>query len=269
MFFWSFPNFYKKSLATFASTLDQKAMFLGVDIGNTRTKIAVYEKDNILEVVFSPTEKFHEKIFEIAQKNPSLDEIVLASVGFLKEEQVEILSKKFKLYRISHNDKFPFINKYGTPSTLGIDRMVLAAGAQLMHPNENVLVIDVGTCITYDFISKESEYLGGAISPGFDLRFKSLNDYTAKLPRLQLEGEAPLIGSSTTTSIQSGVVNGLIAEIDGIIDLYREKNNTLTIILTGGDAKFLSMQLKNSIFVHSFFLLESLNRLYHYIQKYD
>ena len=244
-------------------------MFLGVDIGNTRTKIAVYEKDNILEVVFSPTEKFHEKIFEIAQKNPSLDEIVLASVGFLKEEQVEMLSKKFKLYRISHSDSFPFINKYGTPSTLGIDRMVLAAGAQLKHPNENVLVIDAGTCITYDFISNKNEYLGGAISPGFDLRFKSLNDYTSKLPRLHLQGSASLIGKNTSESIQSGVVNGLITEIDGIINEYKRNFGNLTIILTGGDADFLAEQLKNSIFVNSFFLLESLNRLYHYIKQYD
>lgn len=244
-------------------------MFLGVDIGNTRTKIAVYEKDMIIEVVFSATENFHEKILEIAQKKTNLQDIVIASVGFLREEQMELLSKRFKIHTISHQMPFPFINRYDTPNTLGIDRMVLAAGASLLHPNENVLVIDAGTCITYDFISKENEYLGGAISPGFDLRYKSLNDYTAKLPRLHLEGEAKLMGTSTETSIQSGVVNGLVAEIDGIIKQYKEKHNTLTIILTGGDAIFLSMQLKNSIFVHSFFLLESLNRLYHYIQKYD
>lgn len=269
MFFSSFPNFYKKSLPTFATTLVKEAMFLGVDIGNTRTKIAVYEKDKIQEVIFSSTENFHEKILEITSKSSFQTEIIISSVGYLKEEQLIFLKNNFSVRMISHKNPFPFNNLYGTPETLGIDRMVLASGASLMYPNENVLVIDAGTCITYDFISNKNEYLGGAISPGFDLRYKSLNDYTAKLPRLHFEGKANLIGKSTSESIQSGIVNGIIQEIDGIIDLYKQKNDTLTIILTGGDANFLSMQLKNSIFVHSFFLLESLNRLHHYIQKYD
>jgi len=244
-------------------------MILGVDIGNTRTKIAVYEKDKILDIFYSPTEIFHEKILELKKETPAINELILASVGNLKEEQLQAISSRLNVKTISHSDPFPFENKYASPATLGIDRMVLASGACLMYPNQNTLIIDIGTCITYDFVTEHGTYLGGAISPGFALRYRSMHDYTAKLPLLHLQGEAPLIGTTTQESIHSGVVNGLVAEIDGIIDRYKEKYHTLTIILTGGDAKFLSMQLKNSIFVHSFFLLESLNRLYHYIKKYD
>lgn len=244
-------------------------MHLGVDIGNTRTKIAVYEKDMITNVIFSDTENFHEKIIEISKTYPSIQKIILSSVGFLSSSQEDLLKTDYQLVKITHQSKFPFTNEYQTPETLGIDRMVLAAGASLRFPNENILVIDAGTAITYDFITADKKYLGGAISPGVDLRFKSLNDYTTKLPRLHANEHVSLVGKTTQHSIESGVINGTVAEIDGIINSYLNEYHTLTIILTGGDADFLSKRLKNTIFVESFFLLESLNRLYHYIQTYD
>ena len=122
-------------------------------------------------------------------------------------------------------------------------------------------MIDAGTCITYDFVNEHSEYLGGAISPGIDIRYRSLKDYTAKLPRLSLSDEFNLIGKSTSESIHSGVVNGVIQEIEGVINQYKAKYPDLTVILTGGDTKSLFKQLKNSIFAHQNFLLYGLNQI--------
>jgi type III pantothenate kinase len=127
------------------------------------------------------------------------------------------------------------------------------------YPDNNVLIIDAGTCITYDFITNKNEYLGGAISPGIRMRYKGLNNLTANLPLLETKSPEDIIGSSTNSSIHSGVVNGVVNEIDGFINAYKEKYSYLTVILTGGDANFLSEQLKSSIFANSNFLLEGLN----------
>ena len=137
--------------------------------------------------------------------------------------------------------------------------MALVSASVQQFPNDNVLIIDAGTCITYDFVTAENEYLGGAISPGIDLRYKALHNLTAHLPLLEKKAPKHIIGNSTNSSIHSGVIHGVVKEIDGMIDEYREKHTDLTVILTGGDAKFLSNQLKNSIFANSNFLLEGLN----------
>jgi type III pantothenate kinase len=142
--------------------------------------------------------------------------------------------------------------------------MVLAAGAVLQFPQQNRLVIDAGTCITYDFIDADNRYLGGAISPGLRLRYESLHGYTAKLPLLDLENPNSLIGDSTFDSIHSGVVNGMVYEIDGFINEYKTKFPNFIIILTGGDTVFLAKRLKNTIFANSNFLLESLNQTFQY-----
>jgi type III pantothenate kinase len=161
------------------------------------------------------------------------------------------------------------VNCYATPETLGIDRMVLAAGATLQFPNQNRLVIDAGTCVTFDFIDESNNYLGGAIAPGLRLRYESLHNYTAKLPLLALEDPKDLIGKSTAESIHSGVANGLVYEIDGFIDEYRVRYSNFIIILTGGDTEFLAKRLKNTIFANSNFLLESLNQTFQYKIKND
>ena len=147
--------------------------------------------------------------------------------------------------------------------------MVLAAGAVLKFPQQNRLIIDAGTCITYDYINCENQYLGGAISPGFRLRYQSLNNYTAKLPLLTLENQIEFIGNSTEQSIHSGVVNGLINEVNGFIEKFESQNSNFIIILTGGDADFLAKRLKNTIFANSNFLIESLNHIYQYNNQND
>jgi len=180
-----------------------------------------------------------------------------------------VFNDTLNIHFVSHKDQFPFQNTYETPQTLGIDRMVLAAGATLQFPNQNRLVIDVGTCITYDFIDDKDNYLGGAISPGLQLRYKALHDYTAKLPLLALDNPNNFIGKSTLESIHSGVVNGLAFEIDGFINEYKNQFSKFIIILTGGDTEFLANRLKNTIFANSNFLLESLNQLFQYKIKND
>jgi type III pantothenate kinase len=205
----------------------------------------------------------------IFKKYSNLQKIILSSVGKLDDEMVNYIKSQFETEIITHKSKFPFTNLYSTPETLGIDRMVLAAGATLMHPNQNRLIIDAGTCITYDFVNSEDQYLGGAISPGIKIRYKSLNNYTSKLPLLSLSEEFDIIGNSTKSAIHSGVINGVLFEIEGFISQYSLKNQDLTIILTGGDTEFLAKRLKSTIFANSNFLLESLNILSIYLNEND
>jgi type III pantothenate kinase len=203
---------------------------------------------------------------------------VVASVGNIQKEAFLEFESQVKIHFISSDFPFPFTNTYSTTNTLGIDRMVLASGAVLKYPNQNRLVIDAGTCITYDFIDDNDNYLGGAISPGIRLRFESLHNYTAKLPLLTLESlkvqdseleKIPFIGNSTFESINSGVINGVINEIEGFISQYEAVYPKFIIILTGGDAEFLAKRLKNTIFANSNFLLESLNQTFQHKIKND
>nr|WP_297309889.1 type III pantothenate kinase [uncultured Flavobacterium sp.] len=244
-------------------------MNLAIDIGNTRTKVAVYENDIILDIEIFEQKKIVEKLEKIISKSEKKPNIILTSVKNFDKETEDWLLKRSNLTIINANTPLPFLNKYSTPHTLGIDRRVLASGAVLKFPKENRLVIDAGTCITYDFITENNEYLGGAISPGINLKYKSLNDYTDKLPLLTINEENNLIGDSTNSSIHSGVINATLFEIQGFIESYINEYQNLTIILTGGDADFLAKRLKNTIFANQNFLLESLILLHQYIIDYD
>ena len=239
-------------------------MVLVIDVGNTRIKAAVFEGNMLLEVFVFVKEELQKNCVNILKKYPLLIQVVVSSVGFVDEIAFLKLESKLKIHFVTREEEFPFVNKYATPATLGIDRMVLAAGAVLQFAGQNRLVIDAGTCVTYDFIDEQDHYLGGAISPGLRLRYESLHNFTAKLPLLTLENPKELIGDSTNSSIHSGVVNGLVYEIDGFIADYKLKYPNFIIILTGGDTVFLAKRLKNTIFANSNFLLESLNRKFHY-----
>ena len=244
-------------------------MLLTIDVGNSRIKVAVFEHNKQVDFFIFETNEALKNFENIFQKYPNLQKIILSSVGKLDEEVVNFIKSQFQTEIIDHKSKFPFTNFYATPETLGIDRMVLAAGATLMYPNQNRLIVDAGTCITYDFVNAENQYLGGAISPGIKIRYKSLNNYTSKLPLLTISEDFDIIGNSTKSAIHSGVINGVIFEIEGFISQYSLKNQDLTIILTGGDAEFLAKRLKSTIFANSNFLLESLNLLSLYTEKND
>jgi len=177
---------------------------------------------------------------------------------------LETIEEDLEVLELSHELKVPFKNSYKTPKTLGVDRIALVSASVDQFPDRNVLIIDAGTCITYDFKTNKNEYLGGAISPGVTLRYKALNNLTANLPLLVTSQPKSIIGDSTEESIHSGVIIGVLKEIDGLVEYYKENYQDLTVILTGGDANFLSNQLKNSIFANSNFLLEGLNFLLDY-----
>lgn len=239
-------------------------MILTVDVGNTRIKAAVFEASTVLEYFVFEKNELEKKIEKILEKFPNCSDLVVASVGNVEKQSFLTFEKQLNVHFFTHEDVFPFHNKYSTPKTLGIDRMILAAGATLQFPKQNRLVIDAGTCITYDFIDENDNYLGGAISPGLRLRYEALHNFTARLPLLTLEEPDSYVGNSTAQAIHSGVVNGFVYEIDGFIDEYRSNFANFIIILTGGDADFLAKRLKNTIFANSNFLLESLSQTYQY-----
>jgi type III pantothenate kinase len=247
--------------------IENQIMNLVIDVGNTRIKCALFERNRSLNTFIFFKNELQKSILEILEKYKKISNIIVSSVGKLEKKDFNFIKKD--IFFITNEIQFPFKNLYETPKTLGIDRMVLATGAVLQFPNQNRLVIDAGTCITYDFINIENQYLGGAISPGILLRYESLHNYTAKLPLLTIENPEKLIGNSTLESIHSGVINGLTNEIDGFIDQYKEQYSNFIIILTGGDADFLAKRLKNIIFANSNFLLESLNQTYQYNFKND
>jgi type III pantothenate kinase len=239
-------------------------MLLAIDVGNTQIKLAVFEENTLLRKGITAYSDWKNEVKNTLKNFPKIKNMVVASVGNLKKDDFLNLSSDIKVHFISNESKFPFQNLYSTPSTLGIDRMILATGAVLQFPNKNRLVIDAGTCITYDFIDENNNYLGGAISPGIRLRYESLHNYTAKLPLLIKEIPEKLIGNSTNQSIHSGIINGVAMEIDGFINSNLGENDNFIIILTGGDSDFLAKRLKNTIFANPNFLLESLNQTFQY-----
>ncbi|WP_406682896.1 type III pantothenate kinase [Seonamhaeicola sp. MEBiC1930] len=234
-------------------------MNLIIDVGNSYVKLAVFNRNGLKHRFIVEHNKLVEQVTMLIEEIPSLKRGVLSSVGKLTSNQLRELKDLLDLLIIDSKTALPFINTYETPKTLGVDRIALVCASINEFSESNVLIIDAGTCITYDFINEKNEYLGGAISPGIRVRYKSLNNLTANLPLLETELPRSIIGCSTEESIHSGVVNGVLKEIDGVIEDYKCKYSDLTVILTGGDANFLSKQLKSSIFANSNFLLEGLN----------
>ena len=239
-------------------------MNLIIDIGNTSTKLAVFQRDKVL---IAKTVEGFSLVIEVENLLKQFTEIkrgFVSSVGFLSEDELKILERRLPMTVLNSTLKLPFKIHYKTPNSLGADRLALMAAAATQYSGKNVLVIDAGSCITYDFIDSKKNYLGGAIAPGIQMRYKSLGDFTSSLPTLQKIVPKNSIGNSTHDSIHSGVINGVLYEIEGAVNEYQNKYPDLTVILTGGDADFLCKQLKISIFANSDFLLEGLNFLLEY-----
>lgn len=229
-----------------------------LDIGNTVAKLAVFQENKIIAKSSVQKNELNKNISEYFRKFPEVSKMVISNVSSAKWELPRKV-KELKVLELTANTPLPFKNLYTTPHTLGNDRKALVAAAVAQFKCEDVLVIDAGTCITYDFKNASEEYLGGGISPGLKMRFLALHSFTANLPLVEPGETNNLIGNSTTSSIESGVVNGLLMEIEGIVKRYRENYPNLKCIITGGDATFLSGNLKNGIFANSNFLLEGLN----------
>ncbi len=237
-------------------------MNLVLDLGNSFGKIAVCEGTQVIEA--ATYEKVTSK--EIAYfhaRYAGLKGAIISSVVNYSREIIDYLSNLYNTcIELDHSTPIPLKNRYRTPDTLGYDRIAAAVGAYTICPGKNVLVIDAGTAITYDIVTSKGEYLGGNISTGLEIRFKSLNKYTNRLPHLERPNEQPpLLGTSTREAIQSGIVNGLLFEMDGFIGAFSQDHPTLQVVLTGGDAKYFVGKLKSSIFVDLNLNLIGLNRI--------
>ena len=234
-------------------------MNLVLDVGNSLLKIALFEKSELIQK-FKFSGNYKRNIEDIISKY-KVTHSIISNVGRIDDSTINILKESTNLLLVSNQLKIPFKNLYKSKNTLGQDRLALVSAAAFNFPNENVLIVDVGSCITYDFKNNNNEYLGGGISPGISMRFKSLNTFTSNLPLIDFDSIHQLIGNNTNNSINSGVINGTISEINGIIQQYCEEFKNIRIILTGGDSNFLLKRIKNSIFADQNFLLVGLNKL--------
>ena len=242
-------------------------MNLIIDVGNTKVKLAIFDNQKCVKKTSSTHKNILNKIEKLLKGYSEIKKAIISSVGSVSDDDLKQLENRFKLLILNRSTKIPFKNCYETPTTLGVDRIALVSASVNKYPDNNVLIIDAGTCVTYDFIDSQNNYFGGAISPGIRLRYKSLHNLTANLPLLDTKPPKALIGNSTAESIHSGIINGILKELDGIVAEYEKKYQDLTVILTGGDAKFLSKQLKSSIFANSNFLLEGLNFILEFNSK--
>ena len=244
------------------------AMNLVLDFGNTRAKVAKVEQGEIVAVEAFVYDQYV-KIEAFIMQNNAYDGIILASVVDIESQPLKniIASLPQKPLILSHQTPIPIENSYKSPETLGLDRLAAAVGAYNNYPNCNVLVIDIGTAITYDLLSSSGIYLGGNISPGINLRLKALNAYTSKLPLVEANFDSALFGKNTIEAIQSGTYQGIVAEIDGIITKIMTIYPNLTVILTGGDANNFAKNLKNAIFVNFNIVIEGLNSILEYNQN--
>ena len=235
-------------------------MNLAIDIGNTNTKIGLFEQDVFREVV--TTERQLDKIL----REHKIENAIVSKTGSSSSILLKLRKAKAKPLVLSHELKLPIRIKYQTPNTLGADRIAGAVAANALFRNTPVLKIDFGTCITYDFVSHKNEYKGGAISPGMTMRFKALNNYTAKLPLVNpvKYKQFELTGTDTNTSILSGVVNGIKHEVEGIIKQYNQRYGTLKVVATGGDAAMFATVMESEIFARPYLVLEGLNTVLSY-----
>ncbi len=236
-------------------------MKLLIDIGNTLIKIAIFDNQQML--YFANIEKLQEKrIIKIKDDFPEISHVIISSVADLPVELISVLNNMFSfVLQLDSNTSLPFDIQYKTPKTLGKDRIAIVAGASYIFPKQNVLAIDMGTAITYDFLSSDGIYLGGNISPGMQMRFKALNKFTRNLPLLSSQDNFPFLGDSTENAIISGVQTGIIFEIDAYINRLREEYFDLKVVLSGGDCFFFAEKLKNTIFVERDIVLKGLNRI--------
>ena len=232
------------------------------DFGNTRLEYAVFTGPDLqsVEVLADAEPDTIARLVNQIQPQKS----ILSSVINHNKEMERVLAEHSKFHLLSNLTKLPFTAPVTKPETIGADRLALSAGATTFFPGRHNLVIGLGTCITYNFISKYNQFLGGGISPGMAMRLKSLKDYTAKLPLVKADWNFPLVGYDTKTNITSGVILGMAKEIDGIIDAYSERYNNFNVLLTGGDSPYFAQVLKNKIFADPHLIYKGLYAISEY-----
>jgi len=244
-------------------------MYLVADIGNTRAKYAVFQQTGDMQVFYEDFSNLEAALKKIINQYP-VDCGLLSSVVNLEESLLaELLKNKIKLFEYQ---QIPIKNLYKTPSTLGRDRLANAVGAWAEFQSQNSIVIDAGTCMKFDFINQDNEYLGGSISPGIQMRFNALNTFTDKLPLLQFENQTEmpdLTGNSTDSSMISGILHGVIFEVERIIEAYKKRFSPLNIIITGGNAEFFVKHLKSNIFARPNLAIKGLAEILKYNEAHS
>lgn len=233
-------------------------MNLIVDIGNSYSKFYVFGNDVLIdELKFVEREINLDLIFE---KHKNIQNAIVSTVA--NNEIISKIRQKVQHFvEFTHETQIPINNLYESPKTLGLDRIAAVVGAWHLFKNENVLIIDAGTAVTYEFLDSENNYLGGNISPGLLTRFKSLNTFTKKLPLVNPKEDFQIIGKTTENAIQSGVQQGLIFEMESYIEHFEKRFSNLKVILTGGDCFFFDKKLKKTIFVVPNLIALGLNQI--------
>lgn len=235
-----------------------KNMNFAADIGNSSSKLGLFEGAKLQKVIPNLTT---DELIKKLNTYPS-GRVIVASVNGNPQQVINRLSPQLESFELHYAMNLPISIKYQTPETLGVDRIAAVMGAYSLSPGNNCLVIDIGTCITYDYLDGDGNYWGGAISPGLILRVKALNSYTANLPMIDLDFGTDLVGRSTVESISSGVVHGTTGEIEFMIRHFQEKmNSELKIYMCGGDAKLFESRVKAPIFVVPELVLVGLNQI--------
>lgn len=229
---------------------------LCLDFGNTRLKAAVFKNEQ--QEAILTIEKEDKAAIEqlLTEYRPEFS--ILSSVINHQRETEALLQLHTRFHRLHHNSILPITTPVAKPETIGADRLALCAAAAHLFPKQNNLIIGLGSCITYNFLNLNHQFMGGAISPGMEMRFKSMHHYTALLPLVKPDWNFPLIGYDTKTNILSGVAWGMAKEIDGIIEAYEEKFDRLNILLTGGDTLHFAPLLKKRIFADPHLMFKGL-----------
>lgn len=236
-------------------------MQLCIDIGNTRIKSAVFkDRESLHSAFFEKDVLLHVK--EIFTQFPLISHSIISSVVPENNELEGFLRSRTKFIFFDHATYIPVKNNYQSPETLGKDRLAAAIGAWALFPNEDILVIDAGTALKVDLLTKQGVYEGGSISPGLQMRFKALNEFTGKLPFIKQDPNyKSLTGKNTPESILNGVQNGMLFELKGFIDAYKEQYPSIRVVITGGDAGFFELALKNHIFANPDLVSIGLNEI--------
>ena len=249
-------------------------MNLVIDQGNTICKLAIFEEGDEPVEVMMCTELSISFLGNVLNgnvlnnkvlKNHSLQSCILSTVKALNPDVVDFLRSNIHYFLLlDSRTPIPISNVYATPQTLGLDRLAAAVGAWHIQSGKPLLVIDMGTAITYDFVSREGVFVGGNIAPGLQMRLKALHQFTDKLPMVMAEKEFVNLGSDTETAIRSGVMQGIVYEVEGYFQELQQLNPNLFAFLTGGDLIYFDGKLKNSIFVSKNLVLIGLNRILQY-----
>ena len=233
-------------------------MKLAIDIGNTSTKLALFEAKNVFAT--AAINKCNLKNIQKFVANKEISTTIISSVKEINSE-ISSIADYYKAIVLSENTPVPIKNHYKTANTLGKDRLAAVVGAHFLYPKKDIIVFDAGTCLTIDFLSKKGEYIGGRISPGIEMRYKALHTFTNKLPLVKKGKTTPIIGDDTNSSISSGVQQGILAEVRSIISEYRLEKPDALAVVTGGDCFFFEKELKNSIFANPNLVLIGLNEI--------